>query len=579
MNQAPNGAIITLADGSYAGASWTRPGLTVVGGAAAVITTPLRVDGVTSATLRGVTITTGSATPGLAGLRVRTSSGVLLERLTVTGNSWGVELDGVTDSILRDSVLTDNADALEVHDASAGLVISGNDIHDNQRFWATDRSSTGVAFSSVTGPLTLSGNVIRGNHAPVGQPADGVGIEVYASTGLDIRGNTLSDNLDNLETGTDAGMTPCGLQFTGNVVYKSAQATGESRGLILRCASNSLVANNTFDGLDTFALNVIDGTLGTPFGGSIAGLTVRDNIVVYGRALSIDSALPASVSIDSDILFDPSSTALYGQHLAYVAGHGNTESLTELRDWTGYEESGSWADPWFVDPGSHDYHLRQSSAAAGNGAFPIPGTMPGSAIPRVGHVFVVVEENHSYSQIIGSPEAPYWNFLADEGVSLTDFHGLTHPSLPNYLAMIGGSTFGITTDCAPADVGCSIDATSLPDRIEAAGLTWRGYFDGTSTPCKTTNSGGYRVHHDPFVYFDDIRLDAARCTAHVRPFGDLAIDLGSVASTPTLAFITPDNCNNMHDCPIGDRRCVAAWRAPEDLRLGCVGDGRRVCSS
>ena len=61
----------------------------------------------------------------------------------------------------------------------------------------------------------------------------------------------------------------------------------------------------------------------------------------------------------------------------------------------------------------------------------------------------MVEENHAYSQIIGSPEAPYWNFLASEGSSLTDFHALTHPSLPNYLALIGGSTFGLTTDLRP----------------------------------------------------------------------------------------------------------------------------------
>jgi hypothetical protein len=87
----------------------------------------------------------------------------------------------------------------------------------------------------------------------------------------------------------------------------------------------------------------------------------------------------------------------------------------------------------------------------------VPGSLPGSSTPRVDHVFVVVEENHAYSQIIGSPDAPYWNFLASEGASLTDFHGLTHPSLPNYLALIGGSTFGLH-DLQPTDVGCSFAA-------------------------------------------------------------------------------------------------------------------------
>ena len=550
LNMAPAGATITLADGSYPGASWTRSDLTVAGGSGAVVTTPIEIAWVGSATLRGLTVTTGSATPGLAGLEVRDSSGVLLEGLTVTGNSWGVELDHVTNATLRDSELTDNADALEVRYDGASVLITGNHIHDNGRFWATDRSSTGVAFSYVTGPLTFSGNSIHGNHAPVGQPADGVGIEVYASSGLTISGNTLYDNLDALETGTDTAQTPCGLAFTGNVVYKSSLATGDARGMILRCASGSLVANNTFDGLDTYAVEVVDGTLGTPFGGSIAGLAVRDNIVVHGRALSIDSVLPASVTIDGDVIFDPTSTALYGQYLAYVSGFGNTRSLTELRTWTGYETTGLWADPAFVDRATHDYHLRRASAAAGKGAFPLPGALPGPAVPRIDHVFVVVEENHAYSQLIGSPEAPFWNFLASEGASMTDFRAITHPSLPNYLAMIGGSTFGFTANCVPTDPGCSIVAPTLVDRMEDAGLAWRGYFDGMSVPCKTTSSGTYRVNHDPFVYFEDVRLDAPRCSAGVRPFGDLVVDLATVGTTPTLAFIVPDNCHNMHDCPI-----------------------------
>src|SRR3972149_1249926 len=285
LNMAPAGATITLADGSYPGASWTRSDLTVAGGSGAVVTTPTEIAWVGSAPLRGLTVTTGSATPGLAGLEVSDSSGVLLEGLTVTGNSWGVGLDHVTNSTLRDSELTDNADALEVRYDGASVLITGNHIHDNGRFWATDRSSTGVAFSYFTGPLTFSGNSIHGNHAPVGQPADGGGIEGYASSGLALSGNTLYDNLDALETGADTAQTPCGLAFTGNVVYKSSLATGDARGMILRCASGSLVANNTFDGLDTYAIEVVDGTLRTPFGGAIAGLAVRGNIVVHGRAL------------------------------------------------------------------------------------------------------------------------------------------------------------------------------------------------------------------------------------------------------------------------------------------------------
>jgi parallel beta-helix repeat protein len=201
LNQAPSGATITLADGSYPGASWTRSGLTVVGGAGATITTPIVISAVTSATLRGLTISTGFSVAGRSGVDVRNSSGVLLEGLTVAGNSWGIELEHVTNSIVRDNELTDNAAGLEATFDGAGVVISGNHIHDNDRFWTTDRSSTGVAFSYVTGPLTFSGNSVHGNQSPVGQPADGVGIEVYAASGLTISDNLLYDNREAVRPG------------------------------------------------------------------------------------------------------------------------------------------------------------------------------------------------------------------------------------------------------------------------------------------------------------------------------------------------------------------------------------------
>ena len=221
---------------------------------------------------------------------------------------------------------------------------------------------------------------------------------------------------------------------------------------------------------------------------------------------------------------------------------------------------------------------------------------PEGVVPRLDHVFVVVEENHDYSQIIGSTEAPYLNFLAGEGASATDYHAVARPSLPDYLALIGGDTFGVTTDCSPADIGCSFATANLADRLEAAGLTWRGYFEGMPTPCRTTSSGGYRVHHDPFVYFDDIRNDSARCASGVRPLGDLATDLATPSGTPTLALVVPDTCNDMHDCSIatGDawlRRTLPAildspaWAAGNSLLIitfdedaGTTGNGNRVAA-
>jgi hypothetical protein len=181
---------------------------------------------------------------------------------------------------------------------------------------------------------------------------------------------------------------------------------------------------------------------------------------------------------------------------------------------------------------------------------PTPTPVPADGVPRLDHVFVVVLENNAYEQVVGSPDAPYLNHLASTWSSATSFHGLTHPSLPNYLGLFAGDTFGIATDCSPTDPGCSFDVPNIADRIEAAGLTWRGYFDSMPTPCLASGSGAYSPRHNPFIYFDDIRLDAARCAGGVRPIGDLTTDLASAATTRSFSLIVPDNCHNAHDCPL-----------------------------
>jgi hypothetical protein len=174
-----------------------------------------------------------------------------------------------------------------------------------------------------------------------------------------------------------------------------------------------------------------------------------------------------------------------------------------------------------------------------------------STVPAFDHIFVVVEENKRFDQIIGSSSAPYINSLASEYGLASNYKPITHPSLPNYLALTGGSTFGITTDCSPTGTGsCPVNATNLADRIEASGRTWKGYFDAMPLPCQTTTVGTYVPRHNPFVYFDDIRTNSQRCVDNVVPYSRLATDLQSTSTTPSLAFIVPDNCNNMHDCPI-----------------------------
>lgn len=169
-----------------------------------------------------------------------------------------------------------------------------------------------------------------------------------------------------------------------------------------------------------------------------------------------------------------------------------------------------------------------------------------TSIPKFSHVIVIVLENHEYNQVIGNTnEMPYLNQLAQQYTLLTNFHAITHPSLPNYIAMIGGSNFDITSDCS----SCSVNKPSLPDLIEASGKNWKTYQEDMPSPCDSNASGNYAKRHNPFLYFQPIYQDEQRCQQHVVPFSDLDKDL-LTGQLPDYAFISPNLCNDAHDCAL-----------------------------
>lgn len=175
-----------------------------------------------------------------------------------------------------------------------------------------------------------------------------------------------------------------------------------------------------------------------------------------------------------------------------------------------------------------------------------PTAAAASTVPSFDHVFVVVMENHSYSQIIGSSAAPYINSLLPAGALATDYHGITHPSLPNYVALTAGSTYGITSDCTT----CWLGVRNIADSLEASGSTWKAYEESMPSACYVGDYGSYAQKHDPFIYYTDIRTNASRCSSHVVPYQQLATDLQATATTPNYAFITPNMCDDMHDCSV-----------------------------
>jgi phospholipase C len=172
-----------------------------------------------------------------------------------------------------------------------------------------------------------------------------------------------------------------------------------------------------------------------------------------------------------------------------------------------------------------------------------------AAVPPLAHIAVIVMENRAEASIIGSPSAPYINSLAAGYSYLDNYSAVAHPSLPNYLALAGGDTFGVTSDCTR----CFVNAPNLTDLLANAGVSGKAYMEDMPRPCFSGSAGQYAQKHNPFIYFDDVRGDAQRCQAIV-PYGQLLTDLAA-NQLPSFVWITPNLCHDMHDCDVatGDR--------------------------
>jgi acid phosphatase len=172
-------------------------------------------------------------------------------------------------------------------------------------------------------------------------------------------------------------------------------------------------------------------------------------------------------------------------------------------------------------------------------------------LPRPDHIIVVIEENHGYDQVIGSPNAPFITQLANEGALFTDAHGVTHPSQPNYLAIYSGSTQGVTDDkCLGSETPYT--TPNLGAALLAKGFTFKGYAQTMPSAgfldCKhlkstLTGSSLYARKHCPWVNWQgtqDNNIDSALS----RPMTDFPKDFSKL---PTVAFVIPDMDYDMHN--------------------------------
>ncbi|MFC1440492.1 alkaline phosphatase family protein [Streptacidiphilus sp. N1-10] len=172
-------------------------------------------------------------------------------------------------------------------------------------------------------------------------------------------------------------------------------------------------------------------------------------------------------------------------------------------------------------------------------ATPVATKAVASTVPTPAHVVVVMEENHSYSDIIGNSSAPYFNSLAGQGALLTSSYAVTHPSEPNYMALFAGSTFGLSSDACPVSEGTT---ANLGSELLAAGDTFKGYSEGLpSTGSTTCSSGKYARKHSPWINFSNVP------TADSLPFTSFPTSSSGYASLPTLSFVIPNLNDDMHD--------------------------------
>jgi hypothetical protein len=165
-------------------------------------------------------------------------------------------------------------------------------------------------------------------------------------------------------------------------------------------------------------------------------------------------------------------------------------------------------------------------------------------VPASKHVFVVVEENHSYSSVVGNSSMPYFNSLANRYGLATNYYANTHPSIGNYFMMTTGQI--ITNNDGYASV---VTADNIVRRLLSAGKTWKSYAESLPSVGYTGgNTGSYLKRHNPFAYFSDV-ANSSMEKLNLVPFTQFSKDLTN-NTLPEFSFIVPNACNDAHDCSL-----------------------------
>jgi hypothetical protein len=295
-------------------------------------------------------------------------------------------------------------------------------------------------------------------------------------------------------------------------------------------------------------------------GGPVATSTISQTVDLTGAA-----GTPFTLSADlGGQGWDPSEPSV---QVTFLDAHGDvlgTDSLNPVTVWdrlgfTGFEErdiSGTVPEgttsaqvtttftdkDWVLGHYNGAYADNESFTVGDPSLTPAPLTAPTSDVGQLDHVFLIYLENKGVDDIVGSPNAPYINSLINDNGYADNYFALGHPSDPNYIRIVGGSDFGI--DYNPA--GNAIDAPSLMQEMDQAGISWAGYAQSMPYPGDIVSSGDYAVDQLPFAQFSYVYDNTpAYLQEHLLPLTQLSTDLENPSTFPEFTWIAADEDHNM----------------------------------
>ena len=209
--------------------------------------------------------------------------------------------------------------------------------------------------------------------------------------------------------------------------------------------------------------------------------------------------------------------------------------------------------------------LVTSSGVAGASSLSVTSTATVRSSAGINYVVVIVMENHPFNYtsahldgIIGNPAAPFINKLALNYSLTKNYWALTNGSIPNYMALTSANLTAVNGNCLVPSPTCSTNSLNIVDRLLASGRTWKAYMEDYSGGCNGIGGSLYAARHNPFVFYSDIRNNATRCSDIVSanpghtglPDNQFVSDINSTVTASNFMWLTPNVCNDMHDCSV-----------------------------